>query len=252
MMHSWLIIVLLFSSIDSGSRSSEQLTSGPTGNRKTIPLKFKPVRHHLLKRAQPKSTWKRVKTVRVEGIQGKSDVSIDLYVESVGEGPEETYAFLEDNQILYEIGTVSSFGADDVVIQATERFPNHEKQWEIYGALGAAADSLIIIGFDRGRKRWISLLNESSNSTEQLDLDGDGEKEIVARFGAAADLTIYRWRQNHFESAILAHTLGADFAYKILINGKWVIQSGKIINGESQVLHRFEYSKGQLVELGFR
>ncbi len=58
----------------------------------------------------------------------------------------------------------------------------------LYGALGAAGDCLMIVSSDRKNGKWVFLLNESANLIEQLDLDGDGEKEIVASRCAGGQL----------------------------------------------------------------
>jgi hypothetical protein len=164
----------------------------------------------------------------------------------------DVHAFLEDNRGFYDIGFVSSFGLDGVQVQETSRQHNGNRQWELSGAWGAAADCLMIITFDRRLNQWKFLLNESANATEQLDLDNDGQEEIVTRFGAAVDVTIYRWRLDHFESADIAKAVGCDYARLFQANGKWLFEAVKLVKLVNRHLgdaRFYRYVKGRLARV---
>jgi hypothetical protein len=222
---------------------------------KTIRLKFSPVPAKPLRKARPKPGWLRVKTVKIQAFLGEPAVAIHLYLNPDSSAVGEMHGFLEDNQVSYGLGFVSSYGAESVKVRNTNRQHNHNVQWQIEGALGAACDRLVVVSFDRKKNRWVCLLSEESNCTEHVDLGGDGEEEIVTRFGVEVDYTIYRWGLEHFESVYINHALGSDHAEMAQRDGKPILQPFKIINvinGERRDGPCLRYAKGKLIELGVR
>ena len=252
MKHLSITILLGLSALIMFSANDVQ-ASDRSGEPKIVTLRFTPLPVQPLRKALPNPHLKWAKTVKIQVTPGKREAAIQLYVDPNSRGIKnknvQVQAFLADKRALYQLGVISAYGADDVKIQETDRQHNGSKQWELYGAWGAAADCLMIISFDREKNQWVSLVNESANLTEQLDLDGDGEKEIVTRFGAAADVTVYRWNTDHFELVDIAAALGNDYASKTQQGGKWIFESGKITNGEPHDRHFYEYRKGTLVEV---
>ncbi len=209
---------------------------------KTIRLGFRPVPVVPLSLAHAAAGWRRAKRTELEGAPGHGKAAIQLYVNAHSEMVAETHALLEDSKGCYDLGTVSCFGGAEV--RKIHR-PGANTQWEISGTMGAACDCLVIIAFHRSSGRWVQLLREEANNTEQVDLEGDGQKEILGYLGVGADVIIYRWNRDHFESVDIAHALGCDRADILQRGQDWLVKSESTVGAKPRVRY-FRYAKDML------
>ncbi len=234
-----LILLICHACPGAASTGTGELNHEP----KTVPLDFKPVPVAPLRMARPGAGWRRAKRTELKGAPGHGRAAIQLYVNPHSEMVAETHAFLEDAKGCYDLGTVSCFGGAEV--RKTHR-PGANTQWEISGTMGAACDCLVIIQFDRKKNRWVRLLREEANNTEQVDLDGDGQKEIVGYFGVGGDVVIYRWNRDHFESVDIAQALRCDRADIVQRGKDWLVKSDGTVGARPRVRY-FRYAKDNLV-----
>lgn len=220
-----------------------------------VDLVFSPVALEPLNEGKPALTWERIKTLELDGMSAK----LQIYLEK-GEDSEETnighvYGFIEQDNDLYEIGLISAYGFEDVIIEVLDRTNDLKNEVQIIGGVGASYVEMKIISFDEDQGQWVNLL--TMGTPYIFDLDGDGEEELVAESSGSIPgyLDIYRWNGEHFVKASVTESTKNFYAYlyntgsvpenNYKQDGVWIIETGKPFQ-EPEI---YRYDKGKLVKI---
>lgn len=221
-------------------------------NLKTFDLAFDPVPTTKLIEGQPKVNWIKGKSIYFGNLPDQIESTIHLYLENDSNEVESSggdiHAFLEHENIMYDLGYVSSYGIEDVNVILEDRTSDSIKEINIVGGMGATYVELKVIGYDKESKEWVNLL--TMGTPQIVDLDGDGQEEIIAiSIGSLPSFVdIYKWNENHFEKASITDATDNTYADIYNEDGKWIIESGKFGNGQETTPHYYRYEGGKLIE----
>lgn len=160
-------------------------------------------------------------------------------------------AFLEAGGDVYELGIASSYGLYGVNVVAMDKNGDGRNELVITGGMGAAYGEVKIIGYDAGEKRWVQLLVTGTSNGKGIDLDGDGQKELVVVSGGSLPgcVWIYRWNRDHFEMADVAKATGNTYAEIHVEGGRAWVEAGEWLDGQEAEPHYYQYREGKLLEI---
>lgn len=166
------------------------------------------------------------------GRMNGAEVTLHLYgyLAPSGVGDDWVSAFLEHSGKFYYLGpdVANSYGLDDTEVQAVNWTAAGEGKLRLVGAVGTPYTAWQVVGYDEMKEQWLNF--RVPGRPQVLDLDRDGEQELVAIFGGAhlnlPDVYLYRWHNNSLEEADLARDTGNDYAKLLSRDGAWVIEGG--------------------------
>ncbi len=216
-----------------------------------INLNFTPIQTEVLKEGSPNENLIYEKSMSLGNLFGQGEIVIDLYYEKVMEEsvkPNAAYAFLQCNDKVYELGNVSSYGLEDLKIEAADRTFDGKSEIEIVGGVGATYIQLQLIGYNAETNEFVNLL--TMGSPEYVDLDRDGRDELL---GVSAGVVpsyvdIFRWNGEHFEMADISKETNHFYVALQNENGIWYIEAGNFDENNKMVYTYFIYRDGMLIE----
>ncbi len=184
----------------------------------------------------------------LKGVGDNRETTIKLYVKpehpnsSSSRTTGEVMAYVEDNGDLYEIGLVSNYGTIDMEFKAQDLNNDGKNEISIKGQMGASSIAFKVIGWEQGK--WVKLLD--TDYTEVMDLDSDGDVELVCTSVGSTPpyVWIYRWNGGHFEKMDVAEATGNEYA-SLLNRGTTEVM---LESGSSNEKHCYRYKDGELIE----
>lgn len=216
-----------------------------------ISLKFSAIMAEALKERLPNENMIYEKSISLENLFDQEEVVIDLYFEKSQEESVESNAvdaFLQYNNKVYELGTVSNYGLEDLKVEAVDRTFDGKNEIEIVGELGATYIEMKLIGYNEETKELVNLL--TMGTPEYIDLDHDGTDELI---GVSAGIVpgyvnIYRWNGKHFEMAEISKVTKS--LYSGLENKKdtLYIVTGNYDENNKMIFRYFIYKSGKIFE----
>jgi len=216
-----------------------------------VELSYTPEPVTVLEPGAPEQGWEKLKSVEVKDVGGREKIRVHLYMQP-GERREsqgEVRAFLEDRGVQYQLGVAGSYGLDGVGAQAKDMNRDGTRELVISGGMGADYGEMKMIGYDPARKGWVKLL--AMGTPLDVDLDGDGQPELVAGSGGSLPgyVWLYRWNKDHFEKADVARDTGNIYAYVMQKDGQVWIEAGQWVPDQPGVPHYYQYQAGKLLEI---
>lgn len=217
-----------------------------------IDLVFSTISKEKLEEGQPKEEWVKAKSIYFGRLPNQIEATVHLYLENIGDSLEKNagavYAFLEHEGKTYDLRDVGGYGLRNVSVELEDMNFDGIKEVVISGGMGSNYVGKTIIEYDQNNQEWVILL--STANLQSIDLDGDGQEELVSiSYGSMPGrVSIYRWNQDHFERVSIAEATGNGYAYLHNEEGKWIIESGRFSNGEMEDARYYRYKSGKLIE----
>lgn len=213
----------------------------------TVELAFTPEPVEQLKQVVPQKRWKLQKSIELQEVAGKKKVHLLLYAGTHPDSPadNEITGIVEDSGTFYSLGTVSSYGMD-VEVKTSDRNHDGINEIEIAGQLGAAYKEMKVIGYDPKQHSWVRFL--ATGTPEEVDLDGDGQDELVAVSAGTIPsyVWIYRWNQDHFEKADVAASTGKTSAR---LTEQKTFEVANMAEGTDAQPESYKYRNGKLIKM---
>lgn len=193
-----------------------------------------------LRKAELIKGLKQLKKIGLEDINGQR-ANVSLYGGNEKSG--EVTAFLEAQGKRWALGLVSSYGLEQLEVLQEDMNNDGKNELVIRGNTGAAAFETQIIAYNSDKKTWQLLLK--TNYAYEVDLDGDGTKEILSesRGSLPPFVLLFRWNGTQYEGMDIAAVTHNEYAFvKSSGTGHW-LEAGK--TGEP---HYYLYKEGNLIE----
>ncbi|WP_034327786.1 DUF3221 domain-containing protein [Alkaliphilus transvaalensis] len=192
-----------------------------------VTLDFSPIKPEILKPGKPEDSWLLEGLIDFSWQYDDRILEVYLYRRDFEEDPlgHEIFAFLQDENDMYEIGLVANYGIRSLGIELDDVTHNGNKEIILEGSLGATYVETKIIGQDH-EGNWVLWL--SGGSYNHIDLDGNGQMEWVATSSGSLPpyVVIYRWNGESFEWADVSAAVGGNYANLIQKNNEWILESG--------------------------
>ncbi|TDF99729.1 hypothetical protein [Paenibacillus piri] len=242
-----LIIVISLSAAGCGEKQGKQSDSAERAAQDGgHELTFNRVSLNELHDTKPEVEWIVIRTVDLGTADGKP-ISMLLYSEDSQNGEADVHAMIRHAEQLYELGAN----------------PFQLRQTEIRKLEGSFHDVIIIAGIGTNLTVWnVVAFNKSSGklltfetigSPEVIDLDADGQTELVAAFEGThlnfPNVEIIRFHNGEFESAqavAAQNPEDPEYARLAMQSSGTVIEIGKL---RDERPHRYKYENGRLVEM---
>lgn len=200
-----------------------------------------------LTKGTPSKGWVFSEDRVLKGVVDNGETTIKLYVKPdsnplSSKTTGEVMAYVEDGGDMYEIGMVSNYGTINMEFKAQDLNNDGINEISIKGQMGASSVAFKVIGCKQGK--WLKLLD--TDYTEVIDLDSDGDVELVCTSVGSVPpyVWIYRWNGGHFEKLDVALATGNEYANLLNRGTDNVILECGSQNGR----HYYVYKDGGLIE----
>ncbi|MBO8156880.1 MAG: hypothetical protein H0Z32_10500 [Bacillaceae bacterium] len=157
---------------------------------------------------------------------------------------QQMYGFLNYKSQYYSLGSVSSYGLDDVTIKEQDVTCDSTPELIIQGSQGASYREIQIMLYDEQNEKWLRVLK--TGSPRFADLNGDGKRELLSVSTGTNPpyVWIYEWEEDHFQMADVAEAVGGNAAILKKRDGQWVIEVYD--NGDQRL---YQYNHGNLISV---
>lgn len=186
----------------------------------------------------PAGAERTVRTIALGG--GRDDYKLILYAKD-GD-TDYLYAAFSADGTVYDLGPAAGYAYDSKEdISAEENVGVFgRKLVKLTGSVGASAALTTYFAVERGVPE--PLLSVDTGLTQQLDLDFDGEPEVVASAGQPQQTYVYRWNGDHVEVCNLNAAL--DIA-SVSISPEHAVEA---YDGDQDLLKLYWYGPSALRE----